>query len=108
MDLDTEGKTKAPDISRIGCNWYKMFLSRRPALKPVYCRASGNCRTVTEYFNILRSTMGGSSQALEYIQTEREGFPDQYNQGIRTCFDWSRRKSSLSLAAWRPWGHSGC
>ena len=29
--LDAEGKIKAPDISRIGCNWYKRFLPRYPA-----------------------------------------------------------------------------
>ena len=29
--LDAEGKIKAPDISRIGCDWYKRFLPRHPA-----------------------------------------------------------------------------
>ena len=72
MGLDAEGKTKAPDISRIECNWYKMILSRRPALKLVYCRASGNYRIITEYFNILRSTMGGFKPSPR-IYTNRMG-----------------------------------
>jgi hypothetical protein len=62
--LDAEGNIKAPDISRIGCNWHKRFLSRHPALKPVYSRALDNDRamnnnpeTITEYFNVLKSTM---------------------------------------------------
>ena len=29
--LDAAGKIKAPDISRIGCNWYKRFLPQYPA-----------------------------------------------------------------------------
>ena len=58
--LNAEG---APDISRIGCNWYKTFLTRHPALKPAYSRALDNDRTmnnpetITEYFNALKSTM---------------------------------------------------
>ena len=61
--LDAEGKTKAPNITRIGCNWCKRFLPRHPTLKLVYSRALDNDRamnnpkTITKYFNVLKSTM---------------------------------------------------
>ena len=32
-NLDAEGKIKALDISRIGCNWYKRFLTRHRAVQ---------------------------------------------------------------------------
>ena len=64
MDLATRTQTLiaegAPDIPRIGCNWYKRFLTRHPALKPAYSRAMDNdCamnnpETITEYFNVLK------------------------------------------------------
>ena len=67
MDLATRTQTLnaegAPDISRIGCNWYKRFLPRHPAFKPAYSRAMDNdCamnnpETITEYFNVLKSTV---------------------------------------------------
>ena len=61
--LDVEGKIKAPDTSRIGHNWYKRFLTRHPAPKPVnsraldHERAMNNLETITQYFNVLKSTM---------------------------------------------------
>ena len=61
--LDVEGKIKAPDTSRIGHNWYKRFLTRHPAPKPVssraldHERAMNNPETITQYFNVLKSTM---------------------------------------------------
>ena len=63
--LDAEGNIKAPGVSHIECNWHKRLLSRHPALKPVYSRALDNGRamnnnpeTITEYFNVLKRTMG--------------------------------------------------
>ena len=62
--LDAEGNIKAPDISRIGCTWHKRFLSQHPKLKPVYSLAldndgviNNNLTTITEYFNVLESTI---------------------------------------------------
>ena len=62
--LDAEGNIKAPDISCIGFNWHTRFLSRHPKLKPVYSRAldnnhaiNNNPTTITQYFNVLKSTM---------------------------------------------------
>ena len=61
--LNTEELGAAPDMSRIGCNWYKRFLTRHPALRPAYShaldndRAMNNPETITEYFNVLKITM---------------------------------------------------
>ena len=36
LTLNAEELGAAPDMSRIGCNWYKRFLTRHPALRPAY------------------------------------------------------------------------
>ena len=75
-------KYKAPDVSRIGCNWHKRFLSRHPAFKPVYSRAlDDNCAmnnnpgTITEYFNVLKSTV------------------EEFKTSLRISTTWIRRDS---------------
>ena len=64
LNAEELGAAGAPDMSRVGCNWYKRFLARHPALRPAYSRAldndciiNNNPKTITEYFNVLKSTM---------------------------------------------------
>ena len=64
LNAEELGAAGAPDMSRVGCNWYKRFLARHPALRPAYSRAldndramNNNPKTITEYFNVLKSIM---------------------------------------------------
>ena len=91
--LDAEGNIKAPDVSRIGCNWHKRFLSWHPALKPVYSRALDNDRainnnpeTIAGYFDVLESTMEEFKVKPQNIYNmDEKGFLTG-SQEIHACF----------------------
>ena len=90
--FDTEGKIKAPDISCIGYHWHKRFLSRHPTLKPVYSRAldndcamNNNPKTITEYFNVLKSTMEEFKIKPRNIYNMDEVFPSVPQHETESC-----------------------